>query len=283
MARSITEIQQSIKDSIAGNAVLAPLLTSISGTALWNLITYVFAVAGWALENLHDLFKSDVNEIILEMKPHSPRWYVNHAKKFQYGFNLVPEKDYYDNTGIPEDVVEASKIVKYAACVELPYIRLKVAKTVGTGLGKLSAPELAAFIAYIVETKDAGVKLRDANINGPATITSTDPDNLRLVLRVKFNPLVLNATGARIDGTDPTPVPKAIRAYLGNIDFNGLFSTQKLEKEILAVDGVTDMKIDGIQKKYGALPYSTVDIDFVPDSGYLIIDDVDLIITYLPA
>ena len=66
------------------------------------------------------------------------------------------------------------------------------------------------------------------------------------------------------------------------LDFNGLFSVQKLVDKIQAVDGVDDLHIDQIQTKYGALPFMAVDIDFVPDSGYLVIDPADLIITYIP-
>jgi hypothetical protein len=282
MARTIIEIKNDLLAKVAADAVLAPLLTSTSATALYKLWCYVFAVCAWSLETLFDIFKTEVDYTIAQDKTHRPQWYVNKAKDFQYGYNLVAEQDYYDNTGIADDVIAASKIVAYAAFVEEPAVRMKVAKLVGTNLAKLTTPERTAFCAYIKRIKDAGVKLHDTTASAAATITSTDPDKLRLVVRVKFNPLVLNGTGARIDGAAATPVKDAVKNYLQNIDFNGLFSVQKLVDAIQAVDGVDDLKVDGIQTKYGALPFTSVDIDFVPDSGYLIIEDVDFVPTYLP-
>src|SRR5204863_4829012 len=136
----------------------------------------------------------------------------NKAKEFQYGYNLVPDQDYYDNTGIDPALIAASKVVAYAALVEEPSIRMKVAMLSGTDLAKLPAPMLAAFIAYMKRVKDAGVKLHGTTITSPATITSTDPDKLRLVVRAKFNPLVLDSTGARIDGNNPSPLKDAAKS-----------------------------------------------------------------------
>jgi hypothetical protein len=229
----------------------------------------------WLLEMLFTQHKKDVDTTIATMKPHSPQWYTQTlAKNFQYGYNLIPGTDKYDNTGIPEDVVAASKIIAFAAMVEEPFLRLKVAKLQGANLAPLSDPELTAFWNYIKKTKDAGVKLYQN------TVTSGVPDQLRLVLRVIVNPLVLNLQGQRINTTDLTPVQNAIRKYLQNIDFNGEFSTQDLEDAIRAVDGVDDLSTDEVQMKYGALPFTSVDINRIPDSGYLVIDDSNLIITF---
>ena len=276
MARTIAEIQQSFKDKIAIDPILSTAYTSVSNTAIFKLINFVFSFCAFVLEQLHDLFKNDVNEIIANKNPHTPLWYVNTAKAFQYGFNLVPEHTYYDNTSIADDVVVASKIVAYAAFVELPFTRMKVAKLAGSDLAKLAQPELDAFVAYMLRVKDAGVKLQ------APTITSTDPDKLKLTLRIFYNPLVLDANGARLDGNTATPVSDAIKTYLQNLDFNGLFSVQKLVDYIQKVEGVKDLNVDQVQTQYGLLPFTSVDVSFVPDSGYLIIENADLTITYTP-
>ena len=283
MARTIEQWQQDLMDKVAVDTVLGGLLTSTSGVSIYRLFLYIVAFCAWTIDNLHDLFKKEVQDFIYAEEPHTARWYVKMAKLFEYGQNLVPEKDYYDNTGLTDDQVAASKIISYAAFVELPYVRLKVAKKAGASLGPLTDAELNAFRAYVMRFKDAGVKLKLATTTSASTITSGDPDKLRLVCRFKFNPLVLDDTGARIDGTSTTPVPDAIRGYLENIDFNGLFSIQKLVDAVQAVDGYSDFAIDQIQTQYGVLPFTAVNIDFVPDGGYLVIEDADLIITYIPA
>jgi hypothetical protein len=274
MARTIKEIQDDLIAQVQTDATLAALLTSTSRTAIWRLWIFIIAVVCWTLEQLHDLFKADVNEIIAEKVPHSLRWYVKKAKEFQYGYNLVPERDYYDNTGIPDDVVAASKIVAYAAFTVEPNVRMKLAKKVGNNLAPLTPVERLAFVAYARRFRDAGVPLKDS------TITSTNPDKLRVVIRARYNPLILNANGERLDGADNFPLRNGGKDYLQNVVFNGLVSVQKFVDRMQKVEGIDDLHIDEIQSQYGALPFTSIDIDVIPDSGYMIIEDVDFVVTY---
>jgi hypothetical protein len=271
MARTKEEIKQGILASKASNIILSQWNNS-SVVSLWMLIADVFTEAAYVLEMLFDFFKADVNETIDRMKPHSRRWYGEMAKKFQYGYNLVADSDYYNNTGIPEAVVEASRIIAFVAVVEQEKgVRIKVAKYNGTDLVALTAPELAAFTFYMNRIKDAGVKL---------TITSSVADELKLVMRVRYNPLVLSSAGSRIDGASSTPVDDAVRLYLKNLPFNGVYSLQRHVDVIMAVEGVDDLAIDLVQSRYGALPFTNINIDRIPDSGYLRIANTDLTIQY---
>lgn len=274
MARTILEIRDTIITAKEAQAALSGL-TSTSITATWRLLIYIVAVAMWTQDKIYDLLKTEIDDTISRLKPHSLRWYAEKAKAFQYGYNLFGETDYYDNTALTADVVAASKIVSYAAVVEqIRGVRIKVAKTIATDLGALTAGELASFIAYMKIIKDAGVKL---------LITTGTADLLRSVLRIKYNPLVLNAAGGRIDGTNADPVKDAIKTFLKNLPFNGVFSVQKYVDAIQAVEGVEDLNVDEIQTKYGILNFSTVNISVIPDAGYLRINDADLIKTYEPA
>jgi hypothetical protein len=276
MARTVTEIHKGLLDMVQADATLSVVLTSTSSTAVFRLILYIAAYCAFSVETIYDFFRIEMDDKLAREKAHRGRWYVEMAKKFQYGYNLFGDEDYYDNTGIPDAVVAASKVIAFAAYTENPKARLKVAMLQGDDLIKVPEPIRLALVAYIGIIKDAGVKLKND------TITSGDPDKLRITLRVKFNPLVLNNNGERIDGSNNTPVKEAIKKYIQKIDFNGLFSVKKMEDSIQAVDGVVDFKIDSIQTKYGATNYTNVDIDFVPDAGFLKIEDADLNISYLP-
>ncbi|MBN8834559.1 MAG: hypothetical protein ABS68_00305 [Niastella sp. SCN 39-18] len=272
MARTIKEIHAELLQKVADDAVLTTVLYSSSQTAIYRLYLYIVAFCAWSTETIYDLAKVEINETISAMKPHSLRWYAERAKMFQFGFDLVDEADYYDNTDIPEDTVNESKIVSYAAVVEQSRgIRIKVAKTVGADLGPLSTPEVDAFTRYIKEIKDAGVK---------ALITSGPADNLKLQLVIVYDPLVLDGTGARLDGSNSMPVKTAIKEHLKNLPFNGVFSVQKLVDAIQLVDGVDDLQLQTVQTKYGLLPFTSCGISVIPDAGYLRIDDADLTITY---
>lgn len=274
MARSITTIQNNIIAGVAANATLAPLLTSTSRVATWRLLALVVATAIWTLETLFDIHVADVNETISKLKPHSLRWYAEKATAFQFGYNLVDDADYYDNTGLDETTIEASKVVAYAAVVEQDRgLRIKVARDTGD-LAALTAPQLDAFEEYMKRIKDAGVRLN---------ITSTAADELRLTLEIYYNPLVLNSAGGRLDGTVSEPVQDAVKEYLKNLPFNGVFVLQNLIDVLQLVDGVKIAHLTGAQARYGLLPYQSFAVKYLPDAGYLrSTNPGDLTITFVP-
>lgn len=285
MARSTATIYEEIRSQAltlateANNQSLIDMFNSSSKVAVWKMMFYAVAFAINILESAFDLLRIIIDELISQKKPHSAKWYAEKAKAFQYGFNLVAESDEYDNTGLTDVQISSSMIITHAAVVEQEDrgIRIKVAKTVNGDLTKLSEIELSAFTTYMERIKDAGIKLR---------ITSWFADDLKAALRIYYNPLVLTATGARIDGTDATPVQNAFKEYLRNLPFNGLFVPLLMIDQLQKVDGVVIVKDDVWQAKYGALDYTSIDVEYVPDAGYLRIqDDVlsnDLSIQFLP-
>lgn len=275
MARTITGIQNEIIAQVQANATLAPLLTSTSKVAIWRLTTYVVAVCIWTLETLFDIHVADVNETISKLKPHSLRWYAGKALAFQYGYNLVDDADYYDNTGIDDTTITASKVVDYAAVVEQERgLRIKVAKDNGTDLTALTSPELNAFKEYMKRIKDAGVRLN---------ITSGPADGLRITIDLYYNPLVLNSAGGRLDGVVAQPVQDAVKTYLKNLPFNGVFVLQSLVDVLQLVDGVKIAHIVSAQAQYGALPYQSFYVKYLPDSGYLrFVNPGDITVNLIP-
>jgi hypothetical protein len=275
MARTITEIENEIIAQVQANATLGPLLTSISKTAIWRLIVFVLAVAIWTVEQLFDIHKADIEEQIATLKPHSLRWYAEKTKQFQYGFNLIPETDVYDNTGIDETTIEASKIIDYAVAVEVERgLRIKVATTVGNDLAPLNVDQLNAAKEYLKRFKDAGVKVE---------MTSTVADSLKLTADVYFNPLVLKSDGSRLDGENSTPVQDGTKAYLKNLPFNGLFILQNLVDQMQKIDGVVLIDIKSASARYGSLPYQSFSVQYLPDGGYLrFVSNNDLIINFIP-
>jgi hypothetical protein len=275
MARTIAEIQQAMLDEIVADPVLAPVTTNTSRTAIFRLFTRIVATCAWTVEVLFDTLKTEINEIIALLKPHTLRWYQNKALNFQYGYSLTVDSDNYDNSLLTEEQIEASKIVKYAAVTEGEDLRLriKVAKE-GTDLEPLTAPELASFTEYIARIKDAGVGVN---------IESNVADKIKLSLTVFYDPLILDSNGSRIDGTDSEPVRKAAKNYLKNLPFNGLFVIAFMVDALQQIDGVIIPHITLCQTSYGILPFTSVDVKYLPDAGYLRFqNDADLVITYEP-
>jgi hypothetical protein len=273
MARTIDEIQQSIITEVQADTTLAPVATSTSKTALWRLWTRIVAVAAWTVEVLFDTLKAEVNELLAVLKPHTLKWYATKAKAFQYGYSLPADTDVYDNTGLTETQISDSQIVKYVAVVEqTKNLRLKVAK-LATDLAPLTAPELTAFREYMARVKDAGVKL---------IIDSNVADKLKLNIEIYYDPLILNDAGQRIDGSDLQPVQNAINKYLQNLPFNGVFVLAYLVDELQKVDGVVVPNITQALATYGLLPFTSINVKYQPDSGYLRFENSgDLVLTWI--
>lgn len=275
MARTITEIQQSMLDAIAADTTLAPVATNSSKTGIFRLFTYIVAAAIWTVEVLMDTFRQEVSDTIAAKNPHTTKWYAGKVRAFQYGYNLPPDSDVYDNTGLTEEQIDASLIIKYSAINESNDGRLliKIAGYNGTDLAPVTTPQLTALTEYMGLVKDAGVKLVFINQN---------PDNIKLDLIIYYNPLVLNETGQRIDGTSLTPVHDAVQNFLVNQPFNGVFVLAYLVDALQQVDGVVIPHINQCQTKYGGYPFTSVNVQYTPDAGYLrFASDSDLTITYI--
>jgi len=260
MARTIQQIETEIKAGVIAQPALSAL-TSTSNTAIWRLWVYVFSVCIWALENLYDLFKSDVNYLIAQEKPHTLKWYATMSRRFQFGFALAPDETYFNNGAATEAAIAASKVVKFAAVSEVTKgLRIKVAGESSGDLAPLSAPELASFVSYMGRIKDAGVRLY---------IGSSAPDSLKQTLNIYYDPLLLDNTGKRLDGTNDTPVQDAVNEYLKNLPFNGLFVHAQYIDALQQVDGVVIPEIVSSEARYGALAFSPITTEYLPDAGYL--------------
>jgi hypothetical protein len=274
MARTINEIQDQIRVTYVANMNAIGIVVNPanwSETSVEKLFCDTVAFCFWVLETIFDTFKSDVNSIIAEKKPHSTRWYANKSKDFRYGYDLIPESDTYDDTGLTSDQIAASKVVNHCAVVEQEIspgrygLRIKVATISGSDLADLPTPQLAAFKQYMAEVKDAGVGL---------LITTGPADSLKLKLRVYYDPLVLNNQGQRLDGTDMEPVQSAIKTYLKNLPFNGVFVLAFLIDQLQKVEGVVIPHLLDAQARYGVLDYTAFAVEYLPDAGYLRLIDM---------
>lgn len=268
MARTIAQIQADIIAKKNADATLAGL-DSPSDVAIWRLWTYVVAFCMWTQEVLFDSHKAEVAEIIKNTKPGTAAWYVMKAKAFQYGATLPVDTDVYPT--VDEDAL----IVARAAYAELPTkLRIKVAKLVGGDLAALSGGELTALNEYLNRIKYAGVRVE---------ATSAAADTLKLKLTVYYDPLVLDATGARLDGTAATPVKDAVNLFLADLPFNGLFIRNRLAEALAAIDGVVIADIRAAEALYAAVT-TVIAIEYTPDAGYMVNDEAyfDIWVQYVP-
>lgn len=280
MARTIAEIKKDITDRFTAHPSIISLYSldttktfeqQFTVVSIESILFYIVAVSIWTLEVLFDRLRVEINSIIDNLKPHTARWYANVAKQFQLGQNLMPDSDRYDNTGLTSEQIAASRIIAHSAVVNVQKrLVIKVAKDEGDDLAPLTTIELNAFKDYMFRVKDAGVQTE---------IISKEADKLTLELKIYFNPLVLNSTGGRLDAASDTPVADAVRTFLKNLPFNGLFVQAFLVDALQRVDGVVVPVIERAKYKYNDQE-GTIGAIYQPYAGYMRISDADLLIIY---
>ncbi|SHG98173.1 hypothetical protein SAMN05443549_109107 [Flavobacterium fluvii] len=273
MARTITEIQNTMFTAIATDANLASL-TSTSRVAIYRLFVFVVAYAIWLLEVLFDVHKTQIDTALYEQKSGTARWYRNMALSFQYGFDLLYDSDKFDNAGYTIDQIEASQIVKYCSVkesFESNKLTIKVAGENGNLLAPLTAPQLESFNEFMQEIKYAGVRLNI--VNNPV-------DKLVLIMAIYRDVLVIDENGNSIlDGGKP--VETAIKAYMKALPFDGELVLNDLIANLRTVPGVDNAHIFNATSSHwnsvglGFSDFAPINVRTTPTSGYFEIVNFD--------
>jgi hypothetical protein len=279
---TLEEIKKQITDVYVANMAIAGYTvdpTTWSIVNIQRIIIFVVAYCHFILYKNTETTKAEIDETIANKTPHRLKWYANTVKAFQYGYNVSETNFLYDNSGLSDSAIAASKIVAYCAVTEeADSLNIKVAKDNGTDLEPLTNTELNSLRDYMENPtygqKDAGVFL---------TFISDPADSLKLKLKIYYKPTILNDTGVEI-ATGAATVKNAIQNHLKNLPFNGVFALQTLVDVLQAVNGVEFVKLENVDVKADAvIDYSPVDVYYLPASGYLrIIDDADLTISFEP-
>lgn len=237
MARTVTQIQNAMLLDIASNDVLSIALTSDSLFAIFRLFTFIIATAINIHEGFFDQHTIEINEKLANQKSGTKPWYRFMALQFQYGFDLVPDKDYFDNGNATDEAIAASKIIKYAAVNEAQDSSRVILKIAGETNGVLTdfddPAQVEAIEAYIEEIRVAGVQV---------TIINYKADQLYLNLRIKRDPLVLNEMGmSKLDAN--YPVNEALQEFMKELDFNGELKLSALVDKLQVIPGVIDATV----------------------------------------
>lgn len=281
MARTLNDIATNIKTTYVN--LRASYGLPFDDPALWSvvnikrLMVYVVAASILLLEQLWDIFKTEVNQIIADDKPHRLSWYRTMALQFQLGSQLVTDEYYYDNTGLTQDQINAQLIIANAAAIDTSNsILIKLVKSNGTDYIQLDADtELPPATAYLKEIADAGIAIETLSVN---------PDHIQATIEVQYDPMILRADGNRLDGTSATPIQDAFKSYLFNAQFNSRYFKSKHVDTIQAVPGVIDVAFRTVLMIVdGSTNSVSVDLQYDSLAGFIrLYNDVDLILTLIP-
>ena len=249
MARTIREIkaamtQQFMSDptivemyGFTEGAVFEDTFSAVSLESIWFSIV---ASAIYVLETLFDLFRADVDKKISGAVVASIPWYHKIALEFQYGDSLVFDEA---TQGFVYPVVDTTKqLVKFAACRDMGggvYVLVSGADSSGNPVA-LSSDVLSAFESYLRERKPAGVLL---------SVHSLNPDLVRSVMTVQYDPQVLTPDGELITDPSVKPVEDAVNAYLKGIVYGGVLNKTKLVDAVQGARGVIDVVLTSVSVK----------------------------------
>lgn len=259
MARTIQQIkaamtQQFMTDEvirdrygITGDVTFDQTFSAVSIENIWFSI---IAAAIWALEEIYDAFKADVDDKVASAVVASIPWYHKIALEFQYGDSLVFDEK--TQQFVYPEIDESKRVVKFSACRDLGgCVYVLAAEADSQGRPKaLSSAVLTAFESYMIQRKPAGVVLQ---------VGSYDPDLVRVSMRVQYDPQVLTSNGHLAADPSVKPVEDAINAYLSDIVYGGVLNKTKLIDAVQSAPGVKDVVLDALYvKAANTSAYATV-------------------------
>jgi len=202
--------------------------------SLENILFYIVAVVNFGVEFLFGKHKEEVEALEAEMRIGSKQWWRNLAFSFQYGYNLI----YNDLTYAFEyQTIDATaQIIKYVEVRELPqgglYMLVAIADGNDEPIKLTDANVIAGFTTYMKLVKVAGI---------PFIWETYDADLVWVYLKVRYNPLIINAAGENIL-TGLKPVEIALKDYLKGIPYgHGRLNKTYLIDAVQKAEGVVDI------------------------------------------
>ena len=276
MIRTVEEIKQLMtSEFIADTNIIAaygldPLKTfeeQFSKASPESNIFHNVAYCSHINERIFESERQSIIDYVENMRPHNCRWYYNKILAFQFGRPLAPETDTYD------EIVESEKIVKYCSVRDVEgFLYIKAAKQVGDSPFPLTTGEYTALKGYIDRVRDAGVHYE---------LISYPPDNIKLKILINYDPLILRADGTKLSD-NTSPVGEAIKNYLKQFPFDGIYSNMALTDAIQQAEGVRVVQILECLARAGTNPFTPVISTYYPDSGYLsVLSNSDIEIQYV--
>lgn len=272
---TINDIKTQILSEAQSQTALSGV-NSTSNVAIYNLWAYCVAVVIWLQYQYYDQFKADMNVMIREQKQYSRQWFRTKALEYRHGEDLPDNSDEY-----PTEVDENTNLPVTRAAVEerelqnRKHLFIKVA-TGDDDLAPVTDQVKTGLEEYFAHIKPAGTKI---------ILFSEVADELRLSIRFYYNPLILDNTGARIDGSDDTPVQNAIRSFLKDLPFNGELRLSNLTDTLQSLDGCADrdVYVDEAYYRFGTLSsFQPFTSNYFSNAGYMVIDENDLDIQFIP-
>lgn len=243
-----------------------------STTSVLRILFYAISVIVHIHQGMLQSAKSELDTLVKNKKPGILNWYREVTLGFQFGHVLPLNEIEYDNSGIEQSVIDASKVVKHCAVVPMNRgVHIKVAGESAGDLAALPAAQELALMEYLSRVIYAGVRIN---------LTNGTADYLFADLTIYYDPLILDAQGRRLDGTNNAPVEQALDDYLKALTFNGLLVHMKLIDALQEVEGVVIPVANELKARYALVGWLPFEVSYLPQGGYIRRDVLN--INYIP-
>lgn len=240
MARTVEEVQEQIIAAKNADSNLSSL-TSDSHRAIWRAWTRIIALAIVTLEQLKDLWVSEVEAIVARSSPANKLWIQNKMFEFQYDATS-PQIVQLIGMEIKYPTIDATKRI-ITACSPVTdvnnTVNIKVAK--GSPYVKLSTSEKSAAQDYINTLGTAGITYN---------VISEDADRLYIEADIYFK--------GQYSAVIKTTVIDTLNAYyqkLSLVNFDGSLKMSDLESVIRNVEGVEDVVLKNVKGRPNAIAF----------------------------
>lgn len=239
MARTVDQINESILNQVANDSTLSTQLTSTSRRAIWRLWAYQMALAQATFEQLVELEKDNIDDVVLTAPAGNPYWVQQKMFLFQYD-NTTPQYVQLNTTTFAYQyptVNESLRIITRCSVDRSIYntVQVKVAKS--STPEPLTSPEIAAAQNYIDTIGVAGVNYQIISLEADRFYISAD-----IYYKGQYSTVI------------EANVIAAITDYLSNIDFNGRVILTDVEIAIKSVTGVNDVVLNMVRARKETVP-----------------------------
>ncbi len=259
MARTIQQIKKSMTDQFMSEPVIRENYGLIEGdtfdsafstVSIENILFGIFASAAYVLEILFDNFTASVEQKIAAAIPATIAWYHKICLEYQHGDDMV--LDELTQQYVYPEIDLSKRKVKYAAVRDKgSYVYILVSGSDADGLPAALANDIIMpFESYLKARKPAGIQLE---------IHTYNPDDIRIGLKIQYDPLIVSPSGSLISDSSRYPVEEAIESYLRGIDYGGVFNKTKLVDAVQRAEGVQDLELVTVSAKaFTAAEYQTI-------------------------
>lgn len=230
MARTKAVIKAQIIATVSGIPIISQLVTNPSQVQYNNNFIDIIARSINLLEQLMDVFKSDLETTARNSAVGSQQWLQAKSLEFQYDATTPQVVAVDANFSINYPIIDATKRIITRCAVKRTGQRVVLVNVAKSDPPvALSAPELSSFVGYLSDINPAGVNYIAA---------SRTADKLYCKATIYYN--------GQYSATISAAVISAMNDYLANISFNGAFKLSSLTDYIQKVTGVTDVLLEDV-------------------------------------